>query len=371
MMKPKLIVVGSFLAEEKRIFGGIARSCQTMMKSSFTGRFEIIPVDSTQISNPPPGLIMRLVLALRRMAIYVGQLIKHRPDAVLLFTSVGLSFIEKCVMGWIARFFGYPVLIFPRGGELITQARRSSFSRVIFRLLLKGSRVFLAQGPKWREFAVNDMGFNSSQVHQISNWTATERHLSIGSKRDFKLCRKRPRLLFVGWLEEFKGVFELLNACHKLVNKGIEFELTFAGRGHAEAEARRFVENNGLDKVVTFSGWAEAAVLEELLSSNDIFVLPSWAEGMPNSMIEAMAAGLAVVVTTVGMVTDFLQDGEHALLVPPHDVVLLEDALQRIILDEDLRKKLALNGYQLAKTQFAVEPAMKKLGDIVESTING
>jgi len=370
-MQYKIIVVGSFLAEEKRIFGGVARSCQTMMQSSFADRFEIIPVDSTQISNPPPGLMMRFLLAFKRMAIYKVELIKHRPDAILLFTSVGLSFIEKCMMGWIARFFGRPVLIFPRGGELINQARRSSFKRVIFQLLLKGSRIFLAQGPKWQDFAVNDMGFKPSQVHQIPNWTATECHLSIGSKRDCNLTKKIPRLLFVGWLEEFKGVFELLKACQMLVNKGIKFELTLAGRGHAEVEARRFVESNGLNKVVTFSGWAEPIELEQLLSTHDIFVLPSWAEGMPNSMIEAMAAGLAVVVTTVGMVADFLQNEEHALLVPPHNVELLEEALQQIILDDSLRKRLAINGYQLAKTQFAVEPAMKKLGDIVESAITG
>ena len=368
--KFKILIVGSFLSQEKNIYGGIARSCQTMMQSSFPDRFIISFVDSTQISNPPPGIIIRSAMALRRLLVFIGKLVFHRPDCVLLFTSVGASFIEKCVMAWISRLFGCPALIFPRGGELINQAKKSGIRRAAFRMLLKGSRVFLAQGPKWLDFAVNDMCFEPSRVHLISNWTATQRHLSIGSNREFQVCtQRRPRVLFVGWLEEFKGVFELLKVCQKLTDRGIQFELTLAGRGHAELEAKRFVKRNNLEQVVTFTGWADSVVLEQLLTSHDIFILPSWAEGMPNSMIEAMAAGLAVVVTSVGMVTDFLCDEEHALIIPPRDIELLENAVQRVIIDDVLRKNLARKGHQLARKQFSVEPAMEKLGNIIEATI--
>lgn len=121
----KLLIVGSFLAEEKRVFGGIARSCQTLMQSTFSKRFTIIPVDSTQISNPPPGLLIRSVLALRRLAIFIGLLIRHRPDGVLLFTAVGVSFIEKSLMAWVSRIFGCTSFIFPRGGRLIDQTEQS------------------------------------------------------------------------------------------------------------------------------------------------------------------------------------------------------------------------------------------------------
>lgn len=358
------------MAGEKNIFGGVARSCETMMQSSFASRFTIIPVDSTQISNPPPGLIVRFILAFRRLIIFTGQVIKCRPDAVLLYTSVGLSFVEKCLMAWICRILFCPALIFPRGGKLITQATGSKTRRIVARALLRGARVFLAQGQKWRDFAVNDMGFDRSMVHIIPNWTATERQLEIGLHRKYEQKKKRPKILFVGWLEEFKGVFELLKACQILSYKGIDFELTLAGRGHAEEEAIKYVKNNKLQGIVTFSGWVRGEKLDDLYASNDIFVLPSWEEGMPNSMIEAMAAGLAVIVTTVGMVTDFMKDGKHALLVPPCDVNSLEKAMYRIILDDKTRVKLAFNGYQLAKTQFSVEPAMEKLAHIIESTIS-
>ena len=88
-------------------------------------------------------------------------------------------------------------------------------------------------------------------------------------------------------------------------------------------------------------------------------------------MIEAMVAGLAVIVATLVMIPDYVRDGEHALLVPPREVKFLEEALQRMIIDQALLQQLAINGHQLVKKVFAVEPVLKKLGDIVEATISG
>ncbi|ALP53214.1 hypothetical protein Tel_08620 [Candidatus Tenderia electrophaga] len=339
------------------------------MQSTFSKRFTIIPVDSTQISNPPPGLLIRSVLALRRLAIFIGLLIRHRPDGVLLFTAVGVSFIEKSLMAWVSRIFGCTSFIFPRGGRLIDQTEQSHLMFFIVSTLLKGADVFLSQGPSWSDFAVKRMGFNPSRVHEIPNWTATEHHLKIGSQRDFDANRKPPCILFVGWLEEFKGVFDLLEAAHNLVKQGHIFKLTFAGSGHAEEPAKGFVKKNHLENVITFVGWVDSEDIGELLSANDIFVLPSWAEGLPNSMIEAMAGGLAVVVTNVGMIPDFVKDKKHALLVPPKDAKSLEEALSLLITDAELRCQIAINGFEMASREFSVEPVIGKLGDVIEAAI--
>ncbi len=365
----KLIVVGSFLAEKKKIYGGIARSCQILLQSSFSKRFTIIQVDSTQISNPPPGLMTRSVLALRRLGVFIWQLIRHRPDGVLLFTADGASFIEKSLMAWISRLFGCTSFIFPRAGKLMDQTEQSLLMHFIARMLLKGSSVFLSQGPSWSAFAVNSMRINASRVHVIPNWTATTHHLAIGSQRDYDATHQPPRLLFVGWLEEFKGVFDLLEAVRNLVKQGHKFRLTFAGRGHAELPAKNFAKENQLEDVLTFAGWVKSEAMGDLLGANDIFVLPSWAEGLPNSMIEAMAGGLAVVVTNVGMVPDFLNDKEHGLLVPPKDAKSLEEALRLLIVDAELRRELAINGYEMVSREFAVEPVVGKLGDVIEEAI--
>ena len=100
-------------------------------------------------------------------------------------------------------------------------------------------------------------------------------------------------------------------------------------------------------------------------------MLPSWAEGLPNSMIEAMAAQLAVVVTAVGNIPDMVIDGRHALLVPPKDIPALTAALARVVGDAALRERLAEQGFALAAREFAVETAVTRLLDAVRIAREG
>ena len=86
-------------------------------------------------------------------------------------------------------------------------------------------------------------------------------------------------------------------------------------------------------------------------------------------MIEAMAAGLATVVTSVGVIPDFVKDGTHAILVPPYDIESLEIALTKVAVDVEFRNKIALNGHKLAEDSFSVEKNIKRLGDIIELQI--
>jgi len=368
MANPRtLVIVGSFLAEEKGVYGGVARSCQTLMQSSFADRFNIITVDSTQISNPPPGTFKRFLLAVKRMYVFLTQVIKHKPDALVLFASVGLSFVEKSVMAWLGRALGCHTFIFPRGGKLIDQTTQSPLRYHLARYLFKGAHEFLSQGQSWSDFAIQEMGFVESRVHLIPNWTATKIHLALGAERGFS-SNDMPKLLFVGWLEEFKGVFELLRAVKNLHDAGYEMSLTLAGRGNAEEAAKAFIKEHGLEGVITFAGWVEADSLEILLRENNVFVLPSWAEGLPNSMIEAMACGLAVVVSDVGIISDFVEDQKHALLVTKKNAQSLEQALKRVIEDPEVRIRLAKNGYQLAAKQFSVEVVVQKFGDVIDAS---
>ena len=365
----KLLIVGAFPHLDRKIYGGQVRACQMLMQSSFADCFEIIPIDSTQLTNPPPGFLVRAIMALRRVFILLIKLIRSRPDAVLLFVAVGSSVAEKGFMTMICRLLRFPVLVFPRAGELIEQTRHSKIMRLVTQMGIGRATTFICQGPRFQEFAVHDLGFPLASAPVVSNWTATDQLLSIGRERNHRASNKCQRILFLGWLEEFKGVNELLEACKMLHDARHEFHLTFAGDGHAKAVAVEFVKQHGFSEKVSFLGWVPRSALAELLAGHQIFVLPSWAEGFPNALIEAMAAGLAAVVTPVGMITDFIQDEKHALLVSTHNVNLLKIALERLIVDEELRITLARNAHQLAMKEFSVEPAMRKLREAIENAI--
>ena len=125
-----------------------------------------------------------------------------------------------------------------------------------------------------------------------------------------------------------------------------------------------------MDSAVRFSGWMERLGVEKALSEADVFVLPSWAEGLPNAMIEAMAAGLAVVVSAVGNIPDLVRAGTEALLVGPQDVPALREALKKVIDDPSLRRNLGEAGYSLAARQFTVEQAADRILQAVNEVVS-
>jgi glycosyltransferase involved in cell wall biosynthesis len=357
--KPKVLFVGAFPPPDRVVFGGMVTSCRALLRSSFASRVDLTLLDSTQGGHPPAGLLVRGVRALWRLTWYVVLFERCRPDAVLLFAAPGASVVEKGVMAWYARLRRVPALMFPRGGGVMEACRRSGLSRVSVRLAFRGARKILCQGPVWHKFACDVLGFEPEDAPIVPNWTATDDLLALGRERRERMDNF-VRLLFVGWLDREKGVQELLEAC-RLLTGTRRCSLTFVGEGNMSEAARAFVTANALATVVTFRGWLASAALNDEYAAADVFVLPSWVEGLPNAMIEAMASRLAVVVSSVGSVPDVIANGREGLLVPPGDVVALSNAISALIDDADLRIRVATAGYQLAQRMFGVETAANAL----------
>lgn len=368
LQQPRVLFVGAFPSPDREIYGGIVTSCKVLLSSSFSKRAQLSLLDSTQVSNPPPSFIIRLLLAIRRFLTYLIQFERLRPDAVLLFTSLGASLVEKSTMAWYARIRGVPALIFPRGRPLIDAGHKSRFKRSWVRFALMGARTILCQGPAWKRFAVDLLRLRPEDVPIVPNWTATPALLAIGRRRRFSTSDHPVRLLFLGWLEREKGIFELIEACRQL-SESRRFLLNIVGEGNASAAVRDAVARNQLNSIVHFSGWLKGPAVESALTEADILVLPSWSEGLPNAMIEAMAARLAVVVSAVGNIPDVVVDGREALLVPPQNISALQSALEKLIDDPVLRRRLGDAAFFLAERQFGAEQAADRILIAVHETI--
>ena len=102
------------------------------------------------------------------------------------------------------------------------------------------------------------------------------------------------------------------------------------------------------------------------LKSSDVFVLPSWYEGMPNSLIEALASGLPSICSSVGIIPDYIINNVNGLLVQPKNKLNLEKTIEKTINDINLRKKLSKNGVNLAESFFSEDISLKKLSDIIK-----
>lgn len=173
----------------------------------------------------------------------------------------------------------------------------------------------------------------------------------------------RPlELLSVGTLFPHKGFGPLLEALAILQGNGLDFRCSLVGggplRATLEAQARRL----GLESRVGFTGPLKQANLIPLYRRSAIFILmaqPEWHWGIPNVIIEALAARNAVVTTRFGSVEELVRDGETGLLVPPREPEALARALSRLAEDEPLRSRLADAGHAKVTADFDLERTVR------------
>lgn len=366
-----MLFVGSFPPTTANVFGGNVSDCAALLGSSFPERVEIVTLDSTQESVPPPSLTRRAILAIRRAFRFLRLVHSRDPDAILLFASSGFSFVEKACYAAYGRLLGIPSLLSIRSGHFLDHCRRSGSFRLIARAFLAAPTLLLCQGERWRRFFQDELRIEADRCKVIENWVATEPLLRIGSSRRRTISSSGVRLLFMGWVETFKGVYELVDsvAALRAQREVPPLELLVAGDGRERDRVDAYARKLGLEDRIRFLGWVKGDAKLALFESSNIFVLPSHTEGLPNAMIEAMAAGLPVVVTPVGSIPDVIDDQRNGIIVPVGDAEALARALRALLLDPNERARLGSAAHGDASTRFTAERASEGLEALIAKAV--
>ncbi len=170
------------------------------------------------------------------------------------------------------------------------------------------------------------------------------------------------QICFLGLIGERKGTFNLIAALNAIKDED-DWKATIAGNGEVE-KCRAQVSELGLVDRITISGWLDAVGVEDLLSRTDIFVLPSTAENLPMSILEAFSFGIAVIATPVGAVPEVIEHGRNGLIVPVGNVGALANALRTLVRNAELRASIG----QAAKidhvNRYDVEVYVRRLAAI-------
>jgi glycosyltransferase involved in cell wall biosynthesis len=175
-------------------------------------------------------------------------------------------------------------------------------------------------------------GYPASRLRMIPNAVDLDRFRTERPPR-----RGAARVAYVGRLRRVKGLTVLVDAWHAL-GPGGAARLTIAGEGPLRGELQARIEHLALGDGVTLAG--EVSDVPAVLRQADVYVQPSFVEGMPNSVLEAMAAGLPIVATRVSGNEDLVEDGENGLLVPPGDPAALAAAIRRLVDDPALASRM-------------------------------
>lgn len=240
------------------------------------------------------------------------------------------------------------------------------------RLFLRAD-AFIAMSSDMRaEFEAN--GVPSARITTIPNSVDPTRFCSGGAKHKaatrnaLGLPADATIIVFTGRLLRSKGVLQLTRVWTRLRHEHPRARLVIVGSGRGlmhdcETELHTLIEAEGLRSSVLTTGFVRN--VEDYLKAADIFAFPTTDEAFGISLIEAMAAGLAVVATRVGGIPDIVEPGQNGLLIDPDDEAGLEAALDRLLLDAALRTRLGAAAMATVKQRYTTEAVLGRYASLI------
>ncbi len=222
---------------------------------------------------------------------------------------------------------------------------------------LKMVDAFIATTAEIEEGLHND-GFSEAKVNRIPNFIDFTLFFPTpeGTKGEIKVkmgYENTDIVTFSGRFVQRKGINFLLESWKNVVNKFPNAKLILLGDGHLLSNMKKMAAGLGIDSSVDFRGHVNSVT--DFLHITDIFVLPSLQEGMPNSLLEAMACGLPVIASKIGGVVDVVEDGKSGILFEAGDVSGLASAMIRLLKDTELRQRLGAEARKRIVDNFSID----------------
>ncbi|MGP1375880.1 MAG: glycosyltransferase family 4 protein [Almyronema sp.] len=181
----------------------------------------------------------------------------------------------------------------------------------------------------------------------------------------------KVKLLYVGRLAAMKGLPILLESLAQLHSTQPNLQLTVVGDGEERASLEANVQQMGLQTVVEFVGYQSQSAVRQYLQQTDIFVLPSFAEGVPVVLMEAMATAVPVIATRIAGISELVEEGVSGYLVPPGDVYALQQKICLLAENAELRQQLGQAGRRQVKEAFNLKTEAQKLHEIFSHQLKG
>jgi glycosyltransferase involved in cell wall biosynthesis len=251
-------------------------------------------------------------------------------------------------MSVMSRLAGRGVVLRFIGGGLPAQCERHPLLKRWLHAALSAAHVVVVQGSFWLDY-FSRYAPARGKIVIIPNGIAIPRELPQ------RPVAAAPRIGFIGWIERTKGVYELFDAFCQLRQRVQSAQLVFAGGGAELEPLRSRVAALALQGSVEFLGWVSHERVYPLLRSFDVFALPSHFEGLPNAVLEAMAAELPCVVTGVGAIPDVVRDGYNGFIVEVGAVAQLRDRLADLLADPARARRMGALSRRIMQERCDIE----------------
>ncbi len=333
--------------------GGVASVVDVYRRS---GLFDRLPIRyvTTHVDG---DLFDRVWAAINGMFTVLALLISGQVSIIHAHSSSNGSFMRKSLILSISRPFRVKTIFHLHGSEFRLYYDDAGWLlRHWIKWTLESCTAVIALSESWRAYLHTIAP--AANVCVIAN--------PVDLLPESTIHPDEQRLLFLGHVVRRKGIFDIIEAMGLLKLEFPALKLALGG----DCEITLLLESarqHGVDGMIDVLGWIGEDAKRAEFARSAVFVMPSYNEGLPIAMLEAMAAGKAIVVTPVGGIPEAVEHEVHGLLVPPGDVAALAQAISQLLHDSGLRKRLGQAARERIKERYATEVVLECLYELYTS----
>lgn len=368
----KIVLIGPY-----REFGGVSRYVKDLLEASSDFRlFDTARPEKKKIRagtgyveafNAGLGRFLRgLYVTLKNIVRFPFFLMKSDANIVHVCGVSFFPFWENATYMIMAKLLGKKVTLHYLGAFDQFYEPAGLIQKLFIRTVMKIPDSLILLSEKVKEMASSFLP--ESKLSVLPSSVDTDRFNA--PDRKFPVFPNHVRILFVGGLDPFrKGVYDLLDSFKKVLEECPDTVLVMTGGG-SFAEVRRKWKKLGLNANIEFLGWFDEDELPNLYASCDILVLPSYNEGLPYVVIEALSSGLPILSTSVGGIPEVVKNTENGFIVSPGDIHALTSALLKLVQNDSLRARISSNNRNKAIECYSIYHVIGELNRIF-SEISG
>jgi glycosyltransferase involved in cell wall biosynthesis len=301
---------------------------------------------------------------------FARAMMTHQPAVVHVGTAFGLSFVKHSICVLIARAFGSQVILHPHCSYAAVYKDRSRLWKWYFRRVISLTVGLIALSQEWLE--LTEIAPNC-RVFALPNAVRLQPYREVAQERmNSPHLTRSLHVLYLGHIGKAKGSFDLVDAAKSVLPKGQGFEFQLIGGELAPGEGlvlHEKIEADALREQVhvcpPVTGPAKLAAYRWA----DVFVYPSYDEGMPMAVIEAMACGLPIIASKVGGLPDLVTEGVNGLLVEAGRPQQIASAISRLAEEPLMRVSMGQQSYQRAICDYDFENRVTQLVGIYSTAL--
>lgn len=341
------------IVQDPMVKGGIAAVVNGYRGSKLEKQFRINYVESYKDGNK----ITKILKAIIGYTKFLKLLLIDKPDIIHIHSSFGPSFFRKIPFIYFASWAKKPIINHIHGADFEEFYNNASFrKKKLIRKIYNKCSHFIALSDEWREklkLIVPEECISVVENYSIPQINALDERMKRSSNN---------QILFLGEIGQRKGCYDIPEVVEKVLMEIPQARFILGGSGDIKV-IEALLREKGIDSNVVFPGWVRGDEKDKLLKSSDIFFLPSYNEGMPMSILDAMGYGLPIVSTNVGGIPRIVS-AKNGHICNPGDKKELAKSIVSILNNNNKLKSLSLGSYEIVKEKYSLELHVKALEEL-------